>query len=420
MASTPHGFELRRARAEFPVLARQAGGQPLVYLDSAATTQTPRPVLAAMNEYYERFRANVHRGDYSLAVEATAAYEAARDRVAAFLGAPEREGVVFTRGCTEAINLVAHAWARRHLRPGDEILLSVLEHHSNLVPWQLAARATGARLRFLQLDGEGRLRLEQLPALVTPTTRLIAVSAMSNVLGSVTDLQPIADAARGVGALLLVDAAQLAAHAPLDAGALGADFVALSGHKLLGPTGIGALVARRELLEEMDPFLAGGEMIRDVTLEDATWADPPYKFEAGTPPVAEAIGLGAAIRHLEEVGWEAIRAQETRLVTRGLAVLRSVPGLRLHGPSTPERRGATFAFNLFDRRGELIHPHDVGTLLGAEGIAIRAGHHCAKPLMRELGVPATCRASCCYYNSEEELAALGEALERARAFFDRS
>jgi cysteine desulfurase / selenocysteine lyase len=414
------GFRVEEVRRDFPVLAREVEGKPLVYLDSAATSQSPRPVLAAMAAYHERFRANVHRGDYLLATEATAAYEAARDSVARFLNAESRQGVIFTKNCTEAINLVAHGWARRRLRAGDEVLITLMEHHSNWVPWQMLSRDLGVTLRVLPLTPDGGLDLSRLSGLCGPRTRLIAVSGMSNVLGTVNDLEPLRVASRAIGARLLVDAAQLVAHERLDVQRLGADFTVFSGHKMLGPTGIGALVARPEALEEMEPFMGGGEMIRDVTLEGATWNDPPYRFEAGTPPIAEAIGLGAAVDYLGRLGLENIRRYEARLTERGLAILAGVTGLRLHGPPVIAGRGPIFSFNLEDRRGVLIHPHDVGTLLGAEGIAIRTGHHCAKPLMRHhLQVAATCRASCSFYNTEAELQRLAESLERARAYFDR-
>ncbi len=412
-------LDLDRLRADFPALEREHDGRRQVYLDSAASSQTPRAVLDAMSRYYLEQRANVHRGDYALAFEATLAYEAARDRIARFLGAPDRRGVVFTRGTTEALNLVAHAWGRRHLGPGDEVLLTVAEHHSNLVPWQLAARARGATLRFLPLTEEGELDLSALDRLLTRRTRLLAVTGMSNVLGARVPLAALVSAARSVGARVLVDAAQLALHERIDLAGLGADFLALSGHKLLGPTGIGVLAARPERLEEMDPFLAGGEMVDDVTLEGATWNELPYRFEAGTPPIAEAIGLGAALDYLEGIGFAAIRAREAALTRHGLALLDAGRGVRLLGPRDPARRAPVFSFSVVDASGDPIHPHDLATLLGAEGVAVRAGHQCARPLLRELGLSAVTRASCAFYTSLAELDALAAAIDHARTFFSR-
>jgi cysteine desulfurase/selenocysteine lyase len=401
-------------RKDFPLLQRPGCGRSVVYLDSASTTQKPGRVIDAVRRYYECSCANVHRGVYGLAEEATAAYESARDAVARLTGAPEARGVILTRNCTEAINLVAYSWARKRLAPGDELVCTEQEHHSNMVPWQQAARETGATLRYLGLTPEGLLDLERLDQVVTRRTRLVAVTGQSNVLGSLTDLAPIVDAARAVGALTLVDGAQLLAHHPLDMDAAGIDFLALSGHKLLGPTGVGALAARPELLEQMDPFLTGGEMVLDVTLEGATWNALPHKFEAGTPVIAQAIGLGAAVSYLEGIGIEAVRAHDRWLVREGLRILGDVPGIKLYGGGARTGRAATFAFNLFDRRGGLIHPHDVGTILGAEGVAIRVGHHCAKPLMRHLGVPAACRASAYIYNTPADLQALAAGLDKVR------
>jgi len=412
-------------RNDFPVLKGTGSGRPAVYLDSAATSQKPRSVIAAMNGYYERFCANVHRGSHAIATEATAAYEAARDKVTRFVGAPAREGVIFTKNCTEAINLVAYAWARRELKAGDEILLTAMEHHSNLVPWQMVAQDTGAVLRHIPIlaaPGRGRghieaaLDLEQLDELVCDRTRLIAVTGMSNLLGAKVDLAPIVAAAKAVGALVLVDAAQLVAHAPVDFERLGIDFLAFSGHKMLGPTGIGVLVGRVSILEKMSPFLGGGEMVRSATLEQATWSELPYKFEAGTPPVAEAIGLGAAVDYLESLGSAAMAEHEAVLTAAGLEALGAVEGLVLYGNCSAQGRAPIFAFNLGDGEGGMIHPHDVETLLAEQGFAIRGGHQCAKPLLLELGVAAACRASCAFYNTPAELEALAEALGRARRF----
>ena len=406
-------------RPDFPMLQEEG----LVYLDSAATSQKPRLVLDAMADYHERQCANVHRGLYRAAAEATEAYEGARDRVAGFVGAHHRDGVVFTRNCTEAINLVALGWARTRLRAGDEVVTTEVEHHSNLVPWQQVCRATGARLRFLPVDGAGQVDLARLDEAVGPGTRLVAVTGLSNVLGSRTPLAPIIEAAHTVGARVLLDGAQQVMHQQVDLRRLGVDFFTLSGHKMLGPTGIGALVARPELLEEMEPVFTGGEMVLDVTRDSATWNDIPHRFEAGTPPIAQAIGLAAAIAYLQGVGMARIERHDQALAAHGAAALRDVAGLSLYGPEGPRSPNAAaaaiFAFNIADRDGRLIHPHDVATLLASRGVAVRAGHLCARPLMRHLGVAACCRASAALYNTFDELDALAAALCAARDLFSR-
>lgn len=408
-------LDVARARADFPILDREVHGHRLVYLDSAATSQKPRQVIDAMTDYYERHHGGVHRSVHALGEEATAAYEQAREKVARFVGADPR-GVVFTRGTTESTNLIAYAWARRRLGPGDEICSTVMEHHSNIVPWQLAAKDVGATVRYIPVTDSGELDLTDLGSYITERTKLVTVTGMSNVLGTINDVRPVIAAARAVGALVLVDGAQLVPHAATDFAALGCDFLAFSSHKMLGPTGVGALVARPETLEEMDPFLGGGEMIRDVTLEGAVWNDVPWKFEAGTMMTAEAVGFGAAVDYLKALGMENVREHEVQLSRYGLKMLEGVKGVVLYGPTDPERRGATFSFNIFGGQ-ELIHPHDVGTILDGEGVAIRAGHHCAKPLMKRYDVPATCRASCYVYNTEAEIDALVESVEKARSFF---
>lgn len=402
-------------RQDFPLLAEHSEG--LIYLDSAATAQKPRAVIQAVTDYYERGCTNVHRGIYPLAEQTTAAYEATRDRVARHVGAHHRDGVVFTRSCTEAINLVAQAWGREALHAGDELVVTGLEHHSNFLPWQRVAAQRDAVLRVAPLDAHGAVDLAALERSIGPRTRLVAVSALSNALGSVTQLASVVAAAHAADALVLVDGAQLVGHLPVDVARLGADFFAFSGHKMLGPTGVGVLVARPELLERMEPFLTGGEMVLDVTLDGARWQSPPHKFEAGTPPIAEVLGLGAAVEYIEHVGLDAIARHDRRLVRHGLRVLGQVPGVVLYGPPGAQHRIATFSFNLEDGRGGLIHPHDVGTVLADQGLAIRAGHHCAKPLMRHLGVPATCRASCHLYTAEADLDALAQGLERVRSVF---
>ncbi|MCA1831080.1 MAG: SufS family cysteine desulfurase, partial [Actinobacteria bacterium] len=390
----------------------------LIYLDSAATSQKPRRVIDAMTDFYEHTNAAVHRSVHMLGEESTSAYEGAREKIARFVNAPDPRGVVFTRGTTEATNLVAYAWARRSLREGDEIVSTVMEHHSNIVPWQMTAADTGATLNFLDITDDGELRYDLLETTINERTKLVCVTGMSNVLGTINDIGPIVERAKAVGALVLVDGAQLAPHVPTDFRALGCDFLAFSSHKMLGPTGIGVLVARPELLDAMDPYVGGGEMISNVTLEGSTWADIPYKFEGGTMMVAEAIGFGAAIDYLNDLGMEAVREHEIELARYGIEKLTNAPGVVVYGPTEPTRRGAVFSFNVFDG-DELIHPHDVATILDGDGIAVRAGHHCAKPLMTRYGVPATNRASCYVYNNEADIDALVESIGKARVFFSR-
>jgi cysteine desulfurase/selenocysteine lyase len=410
-------LDVARIRKDFPILERDVHGHRLVYLDSAATSQKPRQVVGAMNDYYERVHGGVHRSVHALGEEATAAYELARSKIARFVNAPDERGVVFTRGTTEGTNLVAYAWVRRRLGPGDAVLASEMEHHSNLVPWQMATKDVGAAMRYIPVTDGGELDLTNLEGLVTERTKLVCITGMSNVLGTIPDLKPIVDAAHSAGALVLVDGAQLVPHHPTDFQEIGCDFLVFSSHKMLGPTGVGALVARPELLEEMEPFLGGGEMIRDVSLQGATWNDVPWKFEAGTMMTAEAVGFGAAIDYLNDLGMDNVRMHETQLARYAVKVLEGVDGLVLYGPKDPERRGAVMSFNVFGRDGELLHPHDVGTMVDQDGIAIRAGHHCAKPLMRRYDVPATCRASAYVYNTEADFDALVESIERTERFF---
>jgi len=402
-------MDARRIRRDFPVLEQMVNGRPLVYLDSAATAQKPRPVIEAVRRFYEEYNANVHRAIHTLGERATAEYEEARRKVARFINAPGPRSIVFTKNATESINLVAYSWARGNLKPGDEILVSPIEHHSNLVPWQLAARATGARLRFFDVTPDGRLRLDNLEGLITERTRLVAVTHVSNVLGTIVPVHEIVAAARRVGAVVLVDGAQSVPHMPVDVQALGCDFLAFSGHKMGGPTGIGVLYGREELLERMDPFLGGGDMISAVRLESSEWADLPHKFEAGTPPIAEAIGLGAAVDYLGGIGMDQVHAHEQRLTAYACERLREVPGVTIYGP---EERGGLVTFNVGD-----IHPHDLATVLDQHGIAIRAGHHCAQPVMDWLGVPATARASFWIYNTEEDIDRLVDGLRAAKEFF---
>jgi cysteine desulfurase / selenocysteine lyase len=405
-------YEVERIRRDFPILGREMDGHPLVYLDNAATSQKPRPVLDAMTGYYENHNANVHRGVHRLAAEATELYEGARGKVARFIGAPKEAGLVFTRGTTESVNLVANAWGRGNLREGDEIVLTESEHHSNLVPWQLVAKATGARLRFIPVLDDGALDMDEAERLIGTRTQMVAAIHASNVLSTVNPVERLAGLAHDAGALMLVDGAQSAPHLPVNVEALGCDFFAASGHKMLGPTGIGFLWARPELLEEMDPFLGGGEMISEVHREYSTWAAAPYKFEAGTMNVAGAVGLGAAVDYLNSLGMENVREHERELGAYAYLQLRELEGIELHGPADPDARTGIVSFVLPD-----VHPHDLSQLLDERGVAIRAGHHCARPLMSRLGVAATSRASLYLYNTRAEVDALVEAIVGAREFF---
>lgn len=405
-------FDAKRLRADFPILSRTVHGKPLVYLDNAATTQKPRQVIDALTRYYTTSNANIHRGLHALSEEATEAYEAVRARTAAFIGAPGARNIVFTRNATEAINLVAHAWGRTALKPGDVILLSELEHHSNLVPWQLLAQATGASLAFLPIDAQGRLRLEELDRLLTPKVKLVAVTHMSNALGTLVPVERIIERAKRQGALTLIDGAQSVPHQPVDVQALGCDLLAFSAHKMLGPTGVGVLYAREGLLEAWAPFQGGGEMIADVRPESSTWNEVPWKYEAGTPNIADVIAFGEALAYLERLTMPAVRAHERELTAHALEQLRAIDGLTLYGPPSAEERGGVVSFNL-----DGLHPHDVGTVLDAEGIAVRAGHHCAKPLMRRMDLTATCRASFYVYNTPDEVGQLVKAIRAAQAFF---
>jgi cysteine desulfurase/selenocysteine lyase len=399
-----------RLKADFPILGRTVNGAPLTYLDSAATSQKPAAVLAAMEGYYRETNANVHRGVYELAAEATARFEAARDAFAALVNAP-REGCVFTKNATEAINLVAWAWGVRELRPGDEVLLTEMEHHSNIVPWQIVAGITGATVRFAPVTGDGELDLDALRGMLSGRTRMVALVHVSNVLGTINPVAEVAALAHEHGALVLTDATQSVPHMPVDFAALGVDLLAATGHKMLGPTGVGVLVGRPALLNAIEPFLGGGEMISDVTVTGSTWNELPWKFEAGTPPIAEAIGLGAACAYLTDLGLPAIREHEHRLAAYALEALGEVPGITIFGPRDPDRRSAAVSFALPD-----LHPHDLAQLVDRDGVAIRAGHHCAKPLMRVLGVPATARLSAYLYNDTADIDTLVRAIARARSF----
>lgn len=396
-----------RVREDFPVLHQEVNGKPLVYLDNGATSQKPRQVIDAVRRFWEEDNANVHRSVHTLGERATVLYEGAREKVAELIGAPSPRGVVFTKSATEALNLLAYAWGRHHLTEEDEVLSTEMEHHSNLVSWQLACRDTGATLRAIPVTDGATLDLSHLDDLLTPRTKLVTLAHVSNVLGTINPVPEIAARAHEAGALVVVDGAQAAPHMPVEVQRLGCDFYVGTGHKMCAPTGIGFLWGREELLDEMEPFHGGGEMISDVWLDRATWNEIPYKFEAGTPPIAEAIGLGAAIDYLNGLGMKAIRDHEVELTKYALECLSPVPGIQIYGPKDHEARGGLVSFNL-----EHVHAHDVGTILDTQGVAVRAGHHCAKPLMRRLGVPATTRASFYVYNTHEDVdrlvAALGE------------
>ena len=399
-------------RADFPVLERVEDGRPLVYLDSAATSQKPLAVIEALERYYRRSNANIHRGVYALAQEATDLFEGARDRVAAFCDG-ESATTIFAKNATEAINLVAYAWGRDNLGPGDEVLITEMEHHSNIVPWQVLCQETGAALRYLSVSEEGTLSLEELDAaLDAGRVRLVGVVHVSNVLGTINPVAEIAARARAAGAVSLVDGSQAVPQLPVSVAEVGADFYVWTGHKALGPTGIGVLHARRELLESMRPFIAGGDMIAHVGFDSSTWNELPWKFEAGTSPIAEGVGLGAAVDYLAALGMDAVRAHERELTAYALERLGELPGVRVFGPADPDRRGGAVSFAI-----EGIHPHDVAELCDREAVCIRAGHHCAQPLMRRMGVPATARASFHVYNAREDVDRLVEALGRARAVF---
>ena len=413
LPAAPAPFDPRIVRADFPIFATPRE-KPLVYLDSAATSQKPHPVLQAMDRYYTTCNANIHRGVYAIAEQATALYEDARRRFATFVNAASPREIIFTRNSTEAINLVAHAWGRHYLKDGDAIVLTPMEHHSNLVPWHILAAERAVELRFIPLTGSGELDLDALPGLLADgRVKLVSFVHVSNVLGTVNPAAEIARIAKAHGATVLVDASQSAAHMPVDVRAIGADFVACTAHKLLGPTGIGMLWGRRELLEAMPPFLGGGEMIREVSLTSSKWNELPWKFEAGTMPIAEAVGLGAAVAYLEALGMEHVFAHDRELVAYAMERMAEVEGLKILGPAA-DRRGGVVAFTL-----EGIHPHDVATVLDADGVCVRAGHHCAMPLHDLLGVPASARASFHCYSLREEVDAMITGLRRAQKIFAR-
>ena len=405
-------IDVAKIRRDFPILERQIHGKPLIYLDNAATSQKPKSVVEALVNYYTKSNANVHRGIHSLSEEATALYEGARAKVTRFIGAPKPDTIIFTRNATEAINLVSRAWGMKHVGAGDEILLTEMEHHSNIVPWQMLAQARGAALKFIPVSADGRLLLEELPRLLSDKTKIVAVTLMSNVLGTINPVKEIVQAAHARGIPVLVDGAQGVPHLPINVLELNCDFLVFSSHKMLGPTGVGVLYGKEAILEEMDPFMGGGDMIRDVWFDRSVWNDLPWKFEAGTPNIADVIAFGAAIDYLEGIGMGEIRRHEEDLTRYVLGLFKGVEGLTLYGPLDPASRGAAISFNVNG-----LHPHDLGQILDEEGIAIRAGHHCCKPLMRKLGLVATARASFYLYNTRQEADALLRAIFKAKEVF---
>jgi cysteine desulfurase/selenocysteine lyase len=409
-AGVARTFDVQRVRADFPILRRTVHGKPLVYLDNAATTQKPQAVIDALTRYYTHGNANVHRGVHLLSEIATEAFDGARSKVRRFFNAASDREIVFTRNATESINLVAYAYARPRLQPGDEILITAIEHHSNIVPWQLVCEERGAKLRVAPIDDRGALIFEEFVRLLNSRTRLVAVTHMSNALGTINPIEDIIAAARAAGVPVLVDGSQAAYHMPVDVQALGVDFYAATGHKLYGPTGIGVLYGREALLESMPPFLGGGDMIASVSFEKSTWNELPFKFEAGTPHIEGAIGLGAAIDYIQSIGLDSIAAHEADLLAYGTEQLAGVPGVRIIG--TAPAKASILSFLM-----ESAHPHDIGTIVDREGVAIRTGHHCAQPVMDRFGIPATARASLAMYNTRDEIDALVAALHKVNEVF---
>ena len=413
VAGDPPALDPVALRRDFPILEQDINGHPLVYLDSASTSQKPRIVIDAVADYYREYNANVHRGIYTIGEKATAAYEAARVKVGRFINAPDRHEIVFTRNATEAINLVSYSWGRRNIARGDQIILTEMEHHANLVPWQLLVQEMDGDLEFIPITDDGVLRLDVFEVLLRLKPKLVAFTHVSNTLGTINPVREMTEMAHAAGALVLVDGAQAVPHVPVDVQEIGCDFYAFSGHKMLGPMGSGALWARRELLEAMPPFLAGGEMIREVHLRRSEFNDIPWKFEAGTPAVGDAIGLGVAADYLMDLGMTAVRAHERDLVTYALEVLpREIPGIELYGPMDPDVRGGVVPFNLPG-----IHPHDVAQVLDRFGIAIRAGHHCTMPLHERLDLSATARASFSVYSTKADIDALVSGLQEVQRVF---
>ena len=411
-AKTVKPLDVWRLREDFPILSRMINGKPLVYLDNAATTQKPRSVIQSLVDYYENFNANVHRGVHTLSMEATDMTEAARRKVAAFINAEEPETIIWTRNATEGMNLVAYGWGRANIEAGDEIVTTRMEHHSNLVPWQEIASERGAVIRFLPLAADGSLDLSDVDGIITDKTKLLTFTHVSNSLGTINPARYLTEKAHSVGAVVLVDGAQSVPHMPVDVQEIGCDFLSFSGHKMLGPTGIGALYGRRDLLEGMQPFLTGGEMVLQVTYESASWAGLPWKFEAGTPNIADSIGMGAAVDYLSSVGMDNVREHEKRITEYALARFEEIEEVDVFGPGDPDLRGGVISFHASE-----VHPHDLGTYLDQQGIAVRTGHHCTMPLMTTLGVPATTRASFYVYNAEEEVDSLVDGVRGALRYF---
>lgn len=405
-------MDFKKIRDDFPILKQKVKGKRFVYLDNAATTQKPVQVIDAINKYYMNFNSNVHRGVYYISEEATRLYEEARGKVARFIGAPGPKTIIFTRNTTEAINLVAYSWGRKNINEGDEIILSVMEHHSNLIPWQILAREKGARLKFIPVKEDGTLDLEKLPELLTSRSKLLSITHVSNVLGTINPVKEIIDIAHRNGTLVLLDGAQSVPHIPVNVTELDCDFLAFSGHKMLGPMGIGVLYGKERILEEMDPFLGGGEMISQVWLDRATWNEIPWKFEAGTPNVEGAIGLGTAIDYLSNIGMEKLQEEERKLTSYAIERLKEIEGIKIYGPQNPEIKSGVISFNL-----QNIHPHDVGTILDYEGVAVRVGTHCAQPLMERFNVSSMVRASFYIYNIPEEIDIMIDALKKVKEIF---
>lgn len=403
-------LDVAALRQDFPILQRVVRGKQLVYLDNAATTQKPQQVIEAIGRYYAETNSNVHRGVHYLSEQATLHYEGARRKVAQFLNAESEREIIFTRGTTEAINLVAASFGRKFLREGDEVLLTEMEHHSNIVPWQIACELSGATLRVVPINDDGELMMDQFRQMLSPKTKLVAAVHLSNALGTINPAREIVELAHSVGAYALLDGAQAVSHLPVDVRALDADFYAFSGHKIFGPTGIGVLYGKAALLESMPPYQGGGDMIRSVSFQRTIYNDIPYKFEAGTPHIAGAIGLAAALEYVQEIGLQRIAAWEHELLEYGTNLLQEIPGLRIIG--TARQKSSVLSFVL-----ESAHPHDIGTIIDNDGVAIRTGHHCAEPVMHRFGVPATARASVAFYNTREELRALARAIHNVNRLF---
>ena len=424
---TQTSLDVTKIRQDFPILERTIRGKKLIYFDNAATSQKPRQVINTISNYYEQHNANVHRGVHTLSEEATVAYEAARKKVANFINAGDSRQIVFTRNATEAINLVAYSWGRKNIKKGDEILLTQMEHHSNLVPWQILAKEVGAKLKFIPIDQNGELRVQsaELRGYLTPRTKLVALTHVSNVLGTINPVKRIIEQISEFYTLnykfapkVLIDGAQAVPHMSVSIQNINPDFYVFTGHKMLGPTGIGVLYAKKDLLEEMDPFLSGGDMILEVTFESSTWNYIPWKFESGTPNIDGAIGLGAAVDYLSNLGMRKVRSHEIELATYALEKLSQVQNLVIYGPKNAESRGSVVSFNIVNSDREVaIHPHDLASILDTEGIAIRSGHHCAQPLMKVLRIPAAARISFYLYNSKEEIDKLIPAIEKAKKIF---